>query len=80
MMNMPYVDKKVEFINMVNIFQVNFLCGHIMKHGHKKYFPLTKEEALEKGFKWYDEKIGDYKITIKAKIFQIILIMFLILF
>jgi hypothetical protein len=30
------------------------------------YFPLTKKEALERGYKWYDRPIPDYKIILKS--------------
>lgn len=31
------------------------------------YFPLTKEEALEAGYRWYDRPARDYKITLHTK-------------
>ena len=33
----------------------------------QEYFPLTKEEALKKGFAWQDEEERNYKIDIKTK-------------
>jgi hypothetical protein len=30
------------------------------------YFPLTKEEAIKKGYTWYDRPSRDYKITLKT--------------
>jgi len=30
------------------------------------YFPLTREEAIEKGYSWYDRPDREYKFTIKA--------------
>jgi hypothetical protein len=31
------------------------------------YYPLTKEEALEKGFKWKDPEDKTYKVTVRAE-------------
>lgn len=31
------------------------------------YFPLTKEEAIQKGFTWYDRPISNYNITLPTK-------------
>lgn len=31
------------------------------------YFPLTKEEALQKGYTWYDRPARDYKVTMHTK-------------
>ena len=30
------------------------------------YFPLTKDEAIKKGYTWYDRKKSNYEITIKS--------------
>jgi len=30
------------------------------------YFPLTKKEALEKGYVWYDRPVSQYDITLKS--------------
>ena len=30
------------------------------------YFPLTKVEALQKGFRWYERPLRDYQITLKT--------------
>ncbi len=31
------------------------------------YFPLTKEEAIKKGYKWYDHPSRDYQATLSTK-------------
>lgn len=31
------------------------------------YFPLTKEQALQKGYTWKDQDVKEYNITIQAK-------------
>ena len=33
----------------------------------QEYFPLSKEEAIKQGYKWYDAGDRNYKPTIKAK-------------
>jgi hypothetical protein len=65
--SMPYIDK----------------CGRIYKYGEffpaeispfaynesmsQEYFPLSKEEAVSQGYKWYDAEDRDYKPTVKAE-------------
>ena len=31
------------------------------------YFPLEKEEAIRKGYSWYDRPVGEYKITMTSE-------------
>jgi len=33
----------------------------------QEFFPLTKEQAIEKGYKWKEKEIRNYKIDIKAE-------------
>ncbi|MEK7088584.1 MAG: hypothetical protein AAB913_00455 [Patescibacteria group bacterium] len=67
MNNMPYIDKKGRVYKYGEYFPSEFSLWAYNETWAQKYFPLTKKEALEKGFKWYDEETRDYKVTIKAQ-------------
>ncbi len=67
MMDMPHIDScgKIykygeHFPSDLSLFSYNETWAH-------KYFPLSKEEALEKGFKWHEEKERNYRVTLKAE-------------
>jgi len=63
--DMPYIDSKGRIYKYGEFFPSEFSSWAYNESMAHKYFPLTKKEALEKGFKWYDEKERDYKITLK---------------
>ena len=67
MINMPYIDKKGRVYKYGEFFPSEFSSWTYNETLAHKYFPLTKKEAIEKGFKWYEEKERDYKITIKSE-------------
>jgi len=66
MNQVPYIDRKGRVYKYGEFFPSELsLWGYNESWGHK-YFPLTKEQALEKGFNWQENPIRDYKITAKA--------------
>ena len=67
MMNMPYIDKKGRVYKYGEYFPIEHSLWAYNETWANKYFPLTKEQATEKGYNWYDEKERDYKITIKSE-------------
>jgi hypothetical protein len=67
MNKIPYIDKNERIFKYGEYFPSEFSMWSYNETWAQKYFPLTKEQALEKGFKWYDEEKRDYKITIKAE-------------
>ena len=67
MNEMPFVDKKGRVYKYGE-----FLPPELSPFGYnetiaQEYFPLTKEQALEKGYKWYDKPKSEYEPTVKAK-------------
>ncbi|PIP68683.1 hypothetical protein COW91_03540 [Candidatus Nomurabacteria bacterium CG22_combo_CG10-13_8_21_14_all_32_8] len=67
MNDMPYVDKKGRIYKYGEYFPSEFSYWGYNETMAQRCFPLTKEEALEKGFNWYDKKETDYKITLESK-------------
>jgi len=67
MMDMPFIDKKGRVYKYGEYFPIEHSLWAYNETWANKYFPLTKEQAIEKGFNWYDEKERDYKITIKSE-------------
>ena len=67
MINMPHIDKKGRVYKYGEYFPSEFSLWAYNETWAQKYFPLTKEEAIEKGFKWHDEGSRSYKITIEAR-------------
>lgn len=67
MMNIPYVDKMGRVYKYGEFYPTELsLWAYNESWGHK-YFPLTKEEAINKGYNWQENNTRDYKITTKAK-------------
>ena len=66
MIDVSYVDKKSRVYKYGEHFPSDFSLFAYNETWAHKYFPLTKEEALEKGFKWYEEKERNYKITMRT--------------
>lgn len=66
MNDMPYVDTQGRiygygefFPTEISLFAYNETFAH-------SYYPLTKEEALAKGFRWKDREENQYAVTLKA--------------
>ena len=67
MNDMPYVDKKGRVYKYGEFFPPELSPFCYNETIAQEYFPLTKEEAIEKGYRWKDPETKDYKPTIKAE-------------
>jgi Zn ribbon nucleic-acid-binding protein len=67
MNEIPYVDKKGRIYKYGEYFPIDKSLWAYNETWAHKYFPLTKEEALNEGYNWKDQIEKNYKITIKAK-------------
>lgn len=65
MMDMPYVDAKGRVYTYGEFFPYD-MCpfGYNETNAHDQFFPITKEEALQKGYPWQDREKRDYTTTI----------------
>ncbi|MEA2113102.1 MAG: hypothetical protein U9P63_00370 [Patescibacteria group bacterium] len=67
MNDMPYTDKKGRVYKYGEFFPIELSPFAYNETIANEYFPLTKEQALERGYNWYDKPKNEYKPTIKAK-------------
>jgi len=67
MNKMPYIDKKGRTYKYGEFFPIELSPFAYNETIANEYFPLTKEQALNKGYTWYDKPKPEYKTTIKAK-------------
>ncbi|MBU1728260.1 hypothetical protein KKA39_03085 [Patescibacteria group bacterium] len=67
MNDMPYVDKNGRTYKYGEFFPSELSLWKYNETWAHKYFPLTKQEAIEKGYDWQENPKRDYKTTIKAK-------------
>ena len=67
MNRMPYTDKKGRIYKYGEFFPPEFSPFSYNETIAQEYFPLTKEEALEKGYLWKDPEERNYEITLQAK-------------
>jgi len=67
MNSMPYVDKKGRIYKYGEFFPPELSPFCYNETVAQEYFPLTKEQAIEQGYKWKDPEPRNYQITIKAK-------------
>ena len=61
---MPYVDKKGRIYKYGEFFPPELSPFAYNETIAQEYFPLTKEEAIEKGYSWKDPEPRNYKIQI----------------
>lgn len=67
MVELPYTDKKGRVYKYGEFYPTELsIWGYNETWGHK-YFPLTKEQALEQGYNWQANPERDYKITFHSK-------------
>jgi len=66
MNDMPYVDKKGIVYKYGEFFPVELSTFAYNETVALDYFPITKEEALEKGYRWRDKKVSEYVMTMQA--------------
>ena len=62
---MPYVDQKGIIYKYGEFFPSDLSPFAYNESIAQEYFPLTKEEALEKGYKWEDGEARNYKVDIE---------------
>ncbi|MFA5791517.1 MAG: hypothetical protein WC884_00585 [Candidatus Paceibacterota bacterium] len=67
MMDMPYIDKKGKIYKYGEFYPIEHAMWAYNESWGHQYFPLTKEQVLEKGYYWRDEIKRDYEITIKSE-------------
>jgi len=63
---MPYKDKKGRVYKYGEFFPAEMSPFAYNETMAQEYFPLTKEQALEQGYRWYNKPKPEYKATIKA--------------
>jgi len=63
MNEIPYVDGKNRIYKYGEFFPVELSPFCYNETQAQDYFPKTKEEVLELGYRWRDQKESDYKIT-----------------
>ena len=66
MIDVPYIDSKGRIYKYGEFFPMEFSPLAYNQSIAPEYFPLTKEEVIEKGYKWRDQDFRDYKPTILA--------------
>ena len=65
MKSMPYIDQGLEY-RFGEHFPNSFSDFPYNESAAAEFFPLTKEEALKKGYKWKDREERNYQPTIKS--------------
>ncbi len=63
----PYLDKKGRSYVYGDFWPIELSPFTYNETKAQEHFPLTKEEALEKGYRWRDRVFGEYKISFEAK-------------
>jgi len=66
MNDMPYINKKGRVYKYGEFFPIDLSPFAYNETIANEYFPLTKQQALEQGYTWYDKPKNEYKPTIKA--------------
>jgi len=66
MNKMPYIDKKGRVYKYGEFFPVDLSPYAYNETMANEYFPLDKEQAVNKGFRWYNKPKSEHKPTIKA--------------
>ncbi len=64
MKEMPFVDKKSRVFSYGEFFPIDIMPFSYNNSVVSEYFPLTKEEILEHGYKYTEPEIKKYKSTI----------------
>jgi len=64
--DMPYVDNRGRIYKYGEFFPSEFSPFTYNDSVAQEYFPLTKEQAIEQGYKWGDKEDRNYNIDIKS--------------
>jgi hypothetical protein len=67
MNDMPYIDSKGRIYKYGEFFPPELSPFCYNETVAQEYFPLTKEQALEQGYKWKDREERNYNIDIKTE-------------
>ena len=67
MNKIPYRDKKGKIYKYGEFFPVESSPFAYNETLAQEYFPLTKEQIIKQGYRWYDKPKPEYKPTVKAK-------------
>ena len=67
MNKLPYKDKKGRVYKYGEFFPIELSPFAYNETVAQEYFPLTKEEAINQGYSWYDRPKSEYQPTIKAE-------------
>lgn len=67
MEEMPYIDKVGRVYKYGEFFPSEMSPWAYNETIAQEYFPLTKEQAIEKGYKWRDVETRNYVATIKSE-------------
>jgi hypothetical protein len=67
MMDMPYVDNMGRVYKYGEFFPTEFSPWAYNETIAQEYFPLTKDDAEKKGFRWREPDTKDYKPTLTAE-------------
>ena len=67
MNDLPYIDKKGRIYKYGEFFPSELSPFSYNETVAQEYFPLSKEDALKRGYKWKDKEERNYKIDIKKE-------------
>ncbi len=67
MTDMPYIDKKGRSYGYGEFFPPELSTFGYNETQAQDYFPITKERALEMGYRWREKEEKEYKISMKAE-------------
>jgi len=67
MNTMPYIDKKGRKYSYGEFFPPEISQFAYNETSAQEFFPLTKEETLEQGYSWKEDKERNYKIAVKSE-------------
>jgi len=67
MNDMPYIDSKGRIYKYGEFFPPELSPFAYNETIAQEYFPLTKDEAIKKGYRWQDPEPRNYEITMKTE-------------
>ncbi len=67
MSEIPYIDKIGRIYKYGEYFPIELSLWAYNESWGNKYLPLTKQQALDRGYNWREASVKDYKITIESK-------------
>ncbi|MBP6925649.1 MAG: hypothetical protein KBC22_01145 [Candidatus Pacebacteria bacterium] len=67
MNNNPYIDKQGRVFTYGEFFPYDLSMFDYNESWAQDYFPLTKDQVLQRGFRWKDEEENKHQITLHTK-------------